>query len=70
MQKNRFIPGRSPLSKDCMLIIEDYAWWVSNQDAIEQWMRDTLPRGVDHQQGMIVNFDNEEQRTWFMLRWS
>ena len=68
--KNRFILGRSPLTSDVMLIIADYAYWVENQTAIEQWMRDTLPRGLAHQTGMIVTFDNEEQRTWFMLRWA
>jgi hypothetical protein len=66
---NRFITARSPQSGDHMLIIEDYAWWTVNANDIEQWMRDHLPRGTNHQQGMILNFDNEEQRTWFMLRW-
>lgn len=53
-----------------MLIIADYAYWVENQKDLEQWMRNTLPRGLAHQQGMILNFDNEEQRTWFLLRWA
>jgi hypothetical protein len=32
-------------------------------------MREHLPRGEDHQAGMIITFDTEEQRTWFMLKW-
>jgi len=70
MKKNRFIPGYSPLSRQVMLIIEDYAWWVQNDQEITEWMDANLPRGREHQQGMIINFDNNEQRSWFLLRWS
>jgi hypothetical protein len=61
--------GRSPMSKDVLLIIEDYAWWVQNDKEIVMWMDDNLPRGRDHQQGMVITFDNEQQRLMFMLRW-
>lgn len=66
----RFIPGHSPVNNNYMLVIADYKHWVDHQTAIEQWMRDTLPRGTDHQTGMILTFDNEEQRNWFLLRWA
>jgi hypothetical protein len=69
MKKNRFVMGRSPMSRDVMLIIEDYAWWVQNEQEITMWMNDNLPRGRDHQQGMILTFDNDQQRLMFMLRW-
>lgn len=68
--KNRFIPARSPIDGDYLLIIEDYAWWHVNHYDITDWMREHLPRGEDHCSGMVVHFDNEEQRTWFLLRWS
>lgn len=68
--KNRFIPARSPIDGDYLLIIEDYAWWHVNHYDITDWMLEHLPRGEDHQSGMVLHFDNEEQRTWFMLRWS
>jgi len=68
--KNRFIPARSPIDGGYLLVIEDYAWWHVNHYDITDWMREHLPRGEDHQAGMIVTFDNEEQRTWFMLRWA
>ncbi len=51
-----------------MLIIEDYAWWVQNQTALEQSIQQFEGRVV--QQGMIINFDSVEDRTMFMLRWS
>ena len=61
--------GRSPMSKDVLLIIEDYTWWVQNDKEIVMWMDDNLPRGRNHQQGMVLTFDNEQQRLMFMLRW-
>jgi hypothetical protein len=67
--KNRFIPARSPIDGGYMLIIEDYAWWHVNHYDVTDWMLEHLPRGVDHQAGMIITFDTEEQRTWFMLKW-
>jgi hypothetical protein len=53
-----------------MLIIEDYVWWVQNDQEVTEWMDANLPRGREHQQGMIINFDNNEQRSWFLLRWA
>jgi len=70
MKKNRFIPGYSPLSRQMMLIIEDYVWWTQNEQEIRGWMDDNLPGGREHHQGMIINFDNEQQRLMFMLRWA
>lgn len=65
--KNRFIPGRSPMSGDLMLIIEDYAWWVQNQTALEENIKSY--NGRVRQTGMIINFDNDQDRTLFMLKW-
>lgn len=70
MKKNRFVPGYSPLNRQVMLIIEDYAWWVQNDKDIMEWMDNNLPRGRSHQQGMVINFDNNEQRAWFLLKWA
>lgn len=68
MKKNRFVAGYSPLNRQVMLIIEDYAWWVQNQDALEASIESF--EGRVRQQGMIINFDNVEDRTMFMLRWA
>lgn len=51
-----------------MLIIEDYAWWVQNQEELEESIRSF--DGRVRQQGMVINFDIVEDRTMFMLRWS
>jgi hypothetical protein len=51
-----------------MLIIEDYAWWVQNQEALEASIESF--EGRVRQQGMIINFDNVEDRTMFLLRWA
>ena len=69
MKKNRFVMGRSPMSRDVMLIIEDYAWWVQNNKEIVEWMDNNLQRGRNHQQGMVLTFDTDQQRMMFMLRW-
>ncbi|CAB4137989.1 hypothetical protein UFOVP328_182 [uncultured Caudovirales phage] len=68
MKKNRFVAGYSPLNKQVMLIIEDYAFWVENQDALEASIESF--EGRVRQQGMIINFDNVEDRTMFLLRWA
>jgi hypothetical protein len=68
MKKNRFVPGYSPLNGQVMLIIEDYAWWIQNQTALEQSIQSF--EGRVRQQGMVINFDNIEDRTMFMLRWA
>jgi hypothetical protein len=52
-----------------MLIISDYYWWDHNEREILNWMADRLPRGIDHQQGMVINFDSESDRVLFLLRW-
>ena len=56
------------MDRQLMLIIEDYAWWVQNQDALEESIRSFEGRVV--QQGMVINFDSVEDRTMFMLRWA
>jgi hypothetical protein len=68
--KNRFIPARSPIDGDYLLIIEDYAWWHVNHFEITDWMRKNLPRGEEHCAGMVIHFDNDAQRNWFVLKWS
>ena len=68
MKKNRFVAGYSPLNRQVMLIIEDYAWWVQNQAELEASIRSF--EGRVRQQGMVINFDNIEDRTMFMLLWA
>ena len=52
-----------------LLLIEDYMWWTDNEREILNWMAANLPRGIDHQQGMIITFDSEQDRMMFLLRW-
>ena len=68
-RQGKFVVAHSPVSKDILLFISDYNYWVENQDAIELWMTDNLPRGLDHQSGMVLTFDSEQDRLMFMLRW-
>jgi hypothetical protein len=68
MKKNRFVAGYSPLNRQVMLIIEDYAWWVQNQEALEASIESF--EGRVRQQGMVINFDSVEDRTIFLLKWA
>lgn len=52
------------------LMIEDYMWWADNEREILNWMAENLPRGIEHQQGMILTFDTDKQRMMFLLRWA
>lgn len=63
----KFIPAKSPMDGNLMLIIDDYTHWVQNQKEIEAWMKNH-GTGI-RQQGMVVHFDNDADRTLFMLRW-
>ena len=53
-----------------MLMIVDYMWWTENEREILNWMADNLPRGIDHQDGMIIAFDSDRDRMMFLLRWA
>ena len=52
------------------LIIIDYNWWSANEQEIHEWMAANLPRGIHHRFGMIVSFENDQDRMMFLLRWS
>lgn len=63
----KFIAATSPIDKDLLLIIEDYAFWHVNQVEIDKWIADS--NGAITQKGMVVHFNTEEDRTMFLLRW-
>jgi len=64
----KFIPAKSPMDGELMLIIEDYVHWTQNQKAIELWIAE-YGSGI-RQQGMVLHFDHDADRTMFMLRWA
>lgn len=51
------------------VMIADYTWWSDNEREILNWMATHMPRGIEHQQGMTVEFDSEQDALLFMLRW-
>jgi hypothetical protein len=63
----RFIPAKSPMDGELMLIIEDYVHWHTNQEAMIGWIREH-GAGI-RQQGMVLHFENDADRTMFLLRW-
>jgi hypothetical protein len=68
MKGNRFVPFTLHYRHGIM--ISDYTWWYANEREILNWMAEHLPRGIEHQQGMTVEFDLEQDRTMFLLRWT
>lgn len=68
MKPNRFVLYN--LDYKSGLIIHDYTWWHDNEREILNWMAEHLPRGIEHQQGMTVSFDTDQDRMMFLLRWA
>jgi hypothetical protein len=50
------------------LIIVDYNWWFINESEVKSWCNETMKDGWTRQ-GMIINFNDEENRLQFLLRW-
>jgi hypothetical protein len=64
----KFMAARGPVQGSIMLIIVDYAHYHINSKAIEEWIAQF--DGAIRQEGMTITFDNEVDRTAFMLRWA
>lgn len=54
---------------DHYIIIKDYRWWAANETEIYAWMRQCLPNGTAHHQGMVVTLKEERDVLNFLLRW-
>jgi hypothetical protein len=50
------------------VVIADFAWWIAVEDEVREWCLDNRIR--TQQQGMVIQFDDDESFTMFMLRWS
>ena len=66
--KEKFLVARGPVNGSLMLIIADYAHWALNQKAIEAWMREF--GSSIRQEGMVLTFDHDADRTAFLLKWN
>lgn len=51
------------------IIIADFSWWNANESAIYRWMDQCLPRGRMHHRGLVLELDNEELASLFLLKW-
>jgi hypothetical protein len=70
--KDRFI-ATGPFDDEMphyYIIISDFRWWAANEPEIYRWMDQCLPRGREHQQGMVVVIENESDASNFLLRWN
>lgn len=61
----RFIPSLR-INNKWTLIIADAVFWMNNEVEIENSVIDCNAI----REGMVVEFNTKEERTWFLLRWS
>ena len=52
------------------VVIKDYRWWANHETEIYAWMRQCLPNGTKHHQGMVVTLFTESDVSNFLLRWA
>jgi len=64
IQQKRFIPSLR-INNKWTLIISDYHYWMSNEVDLENSVIEL--NGV--REGMTIEFETKEERTWFLLRW-
>jgi len=69
MSSSRFIPLIADFkNKSSMLLIADYKFYNENEKEIVSWSKEFLKSFS--QQGMILEFNNDEDRLIFIMRWS
>lgn len=70
MTSNRFliINAIDITNNDFWLLISDYRWWGNNYHEIRTWTKECLDNFSI--EGMILKFKNEEDRTFFLMRWA
>lgn len=55
-------------SREYTLVCRDTTYLFDNEDEIREWLKSYTKTG--RIEGVVVVFDNEEERIWFILRWS
>lgn len=69
IKTSRFQLVNNPFNSHSQLMIVDYSWWTDNEREILNWMNERLPKGIDHQQGMVLSFDTEYDLLTFLMKW-
>lgn len=54
---------------DNTMIINDWLWWVRNEDTLDRWMDACITKGRHAREGMIIDFDSSEDFLLFLLTW-
>jgi len=68
MANKRFEVFRSVYGIHIGVVILDPKWWMANEYDIREYCSENGIRC--QQQGMVVQFQNDEEFTMFMLKWS
>lgn len=53
-------------TKGPVIVLTDFSYWVKHIDELIVWCKTNGGK----QQGMTIEFDNDENLTMFLLRWS
>jgi hypothetical protein len=64
----KFVEAKVTKFSNPMLLICDYRFWHNNEEQIFDWC--TESRVQCTLTGMILEFESQEERMMFMLRWS
>lgn len=57
----------NPYNQKFSLLVADYLWWSEHEDAIKEWAIAT--NNSLQLQGMILEFESQEDKMMFLLRW-
>lgn len=54
---------------DNTMVINDWQWWINNENMIDSWMDDNITKGRYARSGMIIDFDSSDDFLLFLLTW-
>jgi hypothetical protein len=52
------------------LLVIDWDWWAKHENEVYEWMDERLPGGRAQCQGTVIQFNNEQDRLVFLMKWS
>jgi hypothetical protein len=63
----KFVEAKITRFSKPMLLISDYRFWIDNEEQIFDWCTESRIQCI--LTGMILEFESQEEKMMFMLRW-
>ena len=64
----KFVEAKSNRFSKPLLLLCDYVFWIANEKEIFDWCRES---SIECRlKGMVIEFNSDEDKMLFMLRWS